>query len=143
MDTYAQVTESVKHPLIKGIVSTAAIRTGGGTDRQADKRLDLFLEGHYAEHNLSSALERARFGGDEFVRMQVWSAPSDSKPTFEEAAKLLKSGTTKPYRVGAKLGPSWTNHWVKVDITIPKKYRDGVEPVICESESCLLNVYIC
>ena len=65
--------------------------------------------------------------------MQVWSAPGTTKPTFEEATFSLQGSDLKPYRPGDKLGPSWTNHWVKVDIIIPQELQGSDEPVICKS----------
>nr|XP_019042681.1 hypothetical protein I302_08386 [Kwoniella bestiolae CBS 10118]OCF21611.1 hypothetical protein I302_08386 [Kwoniella bestiolae CBS 10118] len=117
MSTYPRRTEAVNFPLLPNIT---------------ERRLKLFNEGHYADHNLSSALDRARVDGDEFVHMALWSAPGTEKPTFKEATQLLQSGDVKPYRKGDSLGPSWTNHWLSVDLTIPEAYKHSNEPVIFE-----------
>jgi alpha-mannosidase len=58
--------------------------------------------------------------GDDFVQLQVWSAPGRSKPTFEEA----KRATYKPAKKGESFGPSWTNHWFKVTIHIPSEWAE-------------------
>ena len=71
--------------------------------------------GHFSDVNLSTVLFTHRLDGPEHVKLQVWSAPGLSKPTFEEAMKQ----TFKPARKGLTLGPSWTNHWWKVSIKIP------------------------
>lgn len=114
------MTESVNHPLLKGIT---------------DKRLHLFTGGHFASQNLSSILERQRIDDASNVQMRVWSAPGESKPGFVEAIRNFDAGKDecKPYHKGDVLGPSWTNHWVEVTLTIPKSFADGDEPVICES----------
>lgn len=101
--------------------------------RQTDKRLNLFTGGHYAAHNLSSALDRERLDSDAHVRMSVWSAPGMSKPGFEEAVQNLSKGDdVRRYSKGDWLGLSWTNHWVRVELTIPTHYAESGEPVICE-----------
>jgi hypothetical protein len=71
--------------------------------------------GHFSDVNLSSALYIHRSDDPEHVKLEVWSAPGLSKPSFEEAMKQ----TFKPARKGLSLGPSWTNHWWKVSIKIP------------------------
>jgi len=65
--------------------------------------------------------------------MQVWSAPGFEKPDFKQAIHALANEPTKPYRKGDWLGPSWTNHWVKVDLTIPESFAKSDEPVLCGS----------
>jgi alpha-mannosidase len=119
---YERVTESVHHPLLKGIT---------------DKRLHLFTGGHFASQNLSSILERARIDDGEHVKMRVWSAPGESKPGFQEATQAFAPGKTgsegsKEYKKGDRLGPSWTNHWVHVELKIPESFQTANEPVICE-----------
>ena len=71
--------------------------------------------GHFSDINLSSALYIHRFDDPGHVKLEVWSAPGLSKPSFEEAMKQ----TFKPAKKGLSLGPSWTNHWWKVSIKIP------------------------
>ncbi len=63
--------------------------------------------------------------------MIYWSAPGASKPGFEEAVVKLKD-EGKALKKGFGFGTSWTNHWVKVDITLPKELRGTKEQVICE-----------
>lgn len=101
-------------------------------DLQADKRLDLFTGGHYVDFNLSSALARTRLSGDEHINMQVWSAPGMTKPTFKEAIVQLQSDC-RPYRVGDWLGKSWTNHWVKAELSVPDEFLESGEEIICTS----------
>lgn len=127
--SYPRVSEAVTYPLLPGIVSAA----NTAANVQTDRRLDLFLGGHYTGHNLTAALERGRVTGEEWVRMRVWSAPGTSKPTFEQGAAALRNqADVKPFKKGDSLGPSWTNHWVHVELTIPKEYSTQDEDVICE-----------
>lgn len=78
-------------------------------------RLNHFIGGHFSEVNLSSSLFTHRLHDSEHVKLEVWSAPGLSKPTFKEAMKQ----TFKPANKGLSLGPSWTNHWWKVSVKIP------------------------
>ncbi|OWZ80875.1 alpha-mannosidase [Cryptococcus neoformans Bt85] len=83
-------------------------------------RLDQFIGGHYANYNLSSLLYAHRLDDSEHVKLEVWSAPGLTKPTFEEA----KRQTFKSTKKGESFGPSWTNHWFKVTLYIPKEWSD-------------------
>jgi alpha-mannosidase len=65
-------------------------------------RLSTFLGGHFSDVNLSSVLFTHRLDGPEHVKLQVWSAPGLTKPTFEEAMKQKY----KPAKKGDSFGPS-------------------------------------
>ncbi|WOO79172.1 Alpha-mannosidase [Vanrija pseudolonga] len=82
-------------------------------------RLDQFVGGHFAEVNLSALHFHARLDDEKHVKLEVWSAPGLTKPTFEEA----KRAQYKPAKKGESFGPSWTNHWFKVTIHIPKEFE--------------------
>ncbi|ORX40242.1 alpha-mannosidase [Kockovaella imperatae] len=78
----------------------------GVRDRTADHqhRLSQFIGGTYAETNLSSVLIKARCDD---VRLEMWSAPGHTKPTFDEAKSKLDGDT---------------NHWIKITMTIPESW---------------------
>lgn len=78
-------------------------------------RLDRFTGGLYSDSNLTSILFTHKLDNDAHVKLQVWSAPGLTKPSFEEAMKQ----TFKPAKKGDSFGPSWTNHWWKVSLKIP------------------------
>ncbi|KDQ59961.1 glycoside hydrolase family 38 protein [Jaapia argillacea MUCL 33604] len=78
-------------------------------------RLGTFTGGHFSDVNLSSVLFTHRLDDPGHIKLQVWSAPGLTKPTFEEAMKQK----FKPAKKGDSFGPSWTNHWWKVSVTIP------------------------
>jgi alpha-mannosidase len=65
-------------------------------------RLSNFSGGHFSDINLSSVLFTHRLDGAEYVKLQVWSAPGLTKPTFEEAMKQKY----KPAKKGDSFGPS-------------------------------------
>ncbi|WVO20440.1 uncharacterized protein IAS62_001736 [Cryptococcus decagattii] len=83
-------------------------------------RLDQFIGGHYASYNLSSLLFAHRLDDSQHVKLEVWSAPGLTKPSFEEA----KRQTFKSTKKGESFGPSWTNHWFKVTLHIPNEWSD-------------------
>ena len=66
----------------------------------------------------------------EHVKMTYWDAAGMDKPGFDEAIEMLaKKG--KELKKGHIFGPSWSNHWVKVDITLPNAMKKGDHDVIC------------
>lgn len=65
-------------------------------------RLGTFHGGHYSDVNLSSKLFIHREDGEEFVKLQVWSAPERTKPLFAEAMKQEFKAAKK----GQSFGPS-------------------------------------
>ncbi|KAF9529896.1 glycoside hydrolase family 38 protein [Crepidotus variabilis] len=82
-------------------------------------RLGQFTGGHYSDLNLSSVLFTHRVDNAEHVKLKVWSAPGLTKPTFEEAMQQKFKSAKK----GDPFGPSWTNHWWKVSVTIPEYWQ--------------------
>ncbi|KIY67661.1 glycoside hydrolase family 38 protein [Cylindrobasidium torrendii FP15055 ss-10] len=85
-------------------------------------RLGTFQGGHYADENISALLYHHRIDNSENIKLEVWSAPDRSKPSFKEAMKQ-KFRPAKKYE---QFGPSCachsiqlTNHWFKVELTIP------------------------
>jgi alpha-mannosidase len=65
-------------------------------------RLNNFNGGHFGDVNLGAVLYAHKLDGEEHVKLQVWSAPGLSKPTFEEAMKQ----EFKPAKKGDSFGPS-------------------------------------
>nr|XP_019051258.1 alpha-mannosidase [Kwoniella bestiolae CBS 10118]OCF30188.1 alpha-mannosidase [Kwoniella bestiolae CBS 10118] len=83
-------------------------------------RLDQFIGGHYADYNLSSLLFAHRLDDSKHVKLEVWSTPNRSKPSFEEAKR-------QNYRIahkGEEFGPSWTNHWFRITLHIPPEFKE-------------------
>lgn len=76
--------------------------------------------GHYKDYNLSPLLYTHRLDDAEHISLEVWSAPNHSKPGFEEA----KRQSYRKAQKGESFGPSWTNHWFKVTLHIPKDWQD-------------------
>ena len=83
-------------------------------------RLGQFLGGHFEGYNLSSMMYHHRLDDSDHVSLEVWSAPGLTKPMFDEA----KRQSYKPTHKGESFGPSWTNHWFKVTVRIPKEWEE-------------------
>ncbi|KAJ7199975.1 glycoside hydrolase family 38 protein [Mycena pura] len=82
-------------------------------------RIGQFNGGHFNDVNLGAVLYERKEGGPDFVELKVWSAPGQTKPTFKEAM----AQEFKPAHKGDSFGPSWTNHWWKVTVKIPKDFE--------------------
>ncbi|KAG6879102.1 hypothetical protein C0992_005185 [Termitomyces sp. T32_za158] len=80
-------------------------------------RVNKFVGGRYGDINLSSILFTHRIDNAEHVKLQVWSAPGLSKPTFAEAM----TQTYKPANKTPLARP--TNHWWKVSVTLPAYWQ--------------------
>ena len=70
-----------------------------------------------------------------YVKLTYWSAPGDTKPGFDEAVIQLEADG-QPLQKGFMFGLSWTNHWVKAEITLPEETKTA-EQVICECPSVI------
>ncbi|KAG6013834.1 hypothetical protein E4U54_006266 [Claviceps lovelessii] len=76
-----------------------------------------YRSGQYEKVNLLANLYNASFSGAPHVKLYVWSAPGQDRPTFDEAT----SHEFKETHVGASFGPSWTTHWFRLHLTVPKE----------------------
>ena len=65
-------------------------------------RLGTFVGGHFSDVNLSSMLFTHRIDDAHHVKLEVWSAPGLSKPSFQEALKQKFKSAKK----GDSFGPS-------------------------------------
>ncbi|KAL9602170.1 MAG: hypothetical protein Q9219_002034 [cf. Caloplaca sp. 3 TL-2023] len=75
--------------------------------------------GQYSSQNLQAAMYEGRASGGDHVKLQVYSPPDLSRPTFEEAT----SHEFKDTHVGESFGPSWSTHWVKISLQVPPELR--------------------
>ncbi|KAJ7203479.1 glycoside hydrolase family 38 protein [Mycena haematopus] len=91
-------------------------------------RLGQFNGGHFGDVNLGSVLYDRKEDSDKYVKLEVWSAPGLTKPSFAEAMQQ----EFKPAHKGDSFGPSWTNHWWKVSLKIPQDEFGEYERVTFE-----------
>ncbi|KAH9965647.1 glycosyl hydrolases family 38 N-terminal domain-containing protein [Russula compacta] len=66
-------------------------------------RIGNFTGGHFSDVNLSSVLFTHRLDDSNHVQLQRWSAPTLTKPTFQEALKQ----DFQPAKKGESIGPSY------------------------------------
>lgn len=66
-------------------------------------------------------MEHARAGwGDFEINLSVYSPPNLERPSFKEAT----SHTFKPASLGDSFGPSWSTHWFRIELAVPKRMLD-------------------
>lgn len=95
-------------------------------------RIGNFLsDNQWKDVNLQSTLYDLHVAGPPHVHLEVWSAPGQSRPTFEEAT----SHHFKPTKVGQAFGPSWTTHWFRCTVNIPKPFRGKPVQFMFDSNS--------
>ena len=61
-----------------------------------------------------------RAAGEEYVKLQVYSPPDLSRPTFQDATSHEFNDT----HVGASFGPSWSTHWIKIELKVPQELQE-------------------
>lgn len=85
-------------------------------------RLRQFTDGgQYYNEGLRAKFYHASADDEDHVELAVWSAPDLSRPTFKDAT----SHSFKPTHVGESFGPSWSTHWFKIRLTVPKDMVKG------------------
>ncbi len=77
--------------------------------------------GQYEHENLRDKFYHSVCDDGDHIKLSVYSAPGQSRPTFDDAT----SHTFKPTRCGHSFGPAWTTHWFKIKLTVPKSMIDG------------------
>lgn len=90
-----------------------------------ERRLEEFIGGQFGDYNLASVLFEARTDDPKYVSIQSWTPKAGTKPTFDEAKRQTYVKADK----SIKFGPSWTNHWLKLKLTVPKDWikKDWVQ----------------
>lgn len=58
---------------------------------------------------------QAKASGEEYIKLSVYSPPDLSRPAFKDAV----SHDFEKTRVGASFGPSWSTHWIKIQLKVP------------------------
>lgn len=79
-----------------------------------------YSTGQWENQNLLAMMFEGKASGEPHIQLSTWAAPGLTRPTFDEAVK----GTYKPTSVGQSFGPSWSTHWFKVIIKVPKDLLD-------------------
>jgi len=58
--------------------------------------------------------------GEEYIKLSVYSPPDLTRPSFGEATSYKFEKT----QVGAAFGPSWSTHWIKVQLKVPSNLQN-------------------
>jgi len=69
---------------------------------------------------MASKIEPKRASGHPHIKLEVYSPPDLSRPTFKDAT----SHDFRPAHVGESFGPSWSTHWFRVRLTVPSSLAD-------------------
>lgn len=89
------------------------------------------------ESLVQPALYEARLDGAEVISFERWSVPGLAKVPFSEAKRQKYERAHK----GVMLGPSWSQHWFKVEITLPHEFKDKERVQLEWDSSCESTVY--
>ncbi|KAJ1861320.1 Glycoside hydrolase, 38 vacuolar alpha mannosidase, partial [Coemansia sp. RSA 2703] len=101
-------------------------------------RLDTFMgSGQFKDVNVQAALYEARVSGAPHVQLEVWAAPGTERPTFEHA---IAQKYTRIEGSDHTFGPSWSTHWVRVSLEIPRSFA-GKEVRLLFNPGCEAMVW--
>ncbi|KAJ3367788.1 Alpha-mannosidase 2C1 [Kappamyces sp. JEL0680] len=89
----------------------------------------LSLDGQFADVTLASFLKA--LVSQESVKLAKYSVPGLERISFSEAMK----GNYLDTSVGVSLGPTWSTHWFRVDITVPASFAGQRVTLIFDSNS--------
>ena len=97
------------------------------------------MGGYYSDFNLETLQDLARTDSSDYIKIEYWNPNPEGGlrdgfgALFPEAKEAFDAGKGRPAKKGDKIGPTWSHHWFKVDITVPKEYQ---KDVICEYSPC-------
>jgi len=85
-----------------------------------DRISQFYARGQWENNNLLAMMAEGRVWGEPHVKLAVWDAPGQTRPTFREAV----SHEFKKTQIGASFGPSWSTHWFRVTLKVPSDLLD-------------------
>ncbi|KAH8890957.1 glycoside hydrolase family 38 protein [Thozetella sp. PMI_491] len=113
--TAKTVQDAVPYP------KQAVLPVGKAITKIYKERIQQFYGfGQYQGKTLQAMMNEGVASGEEHIKLSVWDAPGQTRPTFKEAV----SHEFRKASVGDWFGPSWTTHWFKVVLAIPEELRD-------------------
>lgn len=87
-----------------------------------ESRLRQFTsDGQYVEFNIPSFYDKKKESSKEHISLEVYSVPDTERPLFKDVVPVAK---WRPTERGESFGPSWTTHWFRINITVPKEWAD-------------------
>ncbi|ODV89866.1 glycoside hydrolase family 38 protein [Tortispora caseinolytica NRRL Y-17796] len=88
-------------------------------------RLNNFIaNGQYKAMNLPALQDVQRVSDDSTVKISVFSVPGLKRPLFKDVM-ADKATKFRPAVIGESFGPSWSTYWFKIDLKIPKSWKDA------------------
>ncbi|KAI9105902.1 glycosyl hydrolases family 38 N-terminal domain-containing protein [Phlyctochytrium arcticum] len=82
------------------------------------QRIEKFLaDGQFRDVNIHAVLT-AKEADQDAVQLEVYSVEGLERIPFDQAIK----GTFKPTKIGEMFGPTWSTHWFRVTISVPKEF---------------------
>ncbi|KAJ2828124.1 Glycoside hydrolase, 38 vacuolar alpha mannosidase [Coemansia erecta] len=88
-------------------------------------------DNQWKDVNIQAVLYDLKVSGEPHVQLEVWSAPGQERPTFKHAVRQ----EFRPAKVGQMFGPSWTTHWFRVHVKIPKQFAGKAVQFLFDSSS--------
>ncbi|EYE99227.1 alpha-mannosidase [Aspergillus ruber CBS 135680] len=85
-----------------------------------DRLQQFTATGQYEGQNLVSKFFEAITTDTDHINLSVYSVPNLARPTFADAT----SHPFTPTQTGASFGPSWSTHWFRIRLTVPRDMRD-------------------
>ncbi|KAJ2905043.1 alpha-mannosidase [Zalerion maritima] len=85
-----------------------------------DRIAQFYSHGQWEKVNLNAMMNEGTASGHPHVKLYVWNAPGQERPTFKEAVKH----DFAPTEVGKWFGPSWSTHWFKALLIVPEELQD-------------------
>ena len=88
-------------------------------------RIEKFLttEGQWRDVNLS---QKRFYYSYEPIKIEVYSPTFKQRPLFHEIINKNIKSNFKPCKIGDKFGPSWSSHWFKLYLNVPKSWNNKV-----------------
>ncbi|KAJ2612158.1 Glycoside hydrolase, 38 vacuolar alpha mannosidase [Coemansia sp. RSA 1365] len=88
-------------------------------------------KGQWKDVNIQALLYDLRVSGEPHIKLEVWSAPGQERPSFKHAVNQ----EFRAAKVDEMFGPSWTTHWFRINVDIPKEFSGKAVQFLFDSNS--------
>lgn len=98
------------------------------------RRLEHFTSGQdHASVNIYSRLLEGYITSAECIKLELYSLPDpQARPLFHQ---IVPSAEFKECQLGVRVGPSWSTHWFRVRLSVPKQWA-GKQVHFCWQTGC-------
>ena len=94
------------------------------------RRLQQLTDG--SDHSINSILAEERIDSAEAIKIEHWPSPGRARIPFNEAIQQRFTSFEKAQQIG----PSWTQHWFRLHITIPSAWKHKERVTLEWDPSC-------